>query len=143
MPKGIQEGRSPDDDLLHGFEAGTLATFPHAAHVRVTLLYLARFGFDGAAQRLGAGLQRFAAAKGQPDKFHVTMTRAWLELIEAARRAHPSAADPDAVVTACPELLDQDALLRFYSRERLFSEEARTGWIEPDRGPITVARGGR
>ncbi len=47
---------------------------------------------------------------------------------------------------ACPlpvlagELLDEcgdrDYLLRFYSRERLFSDEARGRWVPPDRGEI-------
>ena len=124
-----------DDELVRGFEDGSLADFPHASHVRVALVYLTRHGRDGALRRLMDGLLRFAAAKGHPEKFHVTMTRAWLDLIEAARRAHPDLA-PAALVDACPELLDRDALLRFYSPERLNSDEARTAWVPPDRAEI-------
>jgi hypothetical protein len=124
-----------DDELVRGFENASLEDFPHASHVRVTLVYLARYGRDGALRRLMEGLPRFATAKGHPEKFHVTMTRAWLDVIDAARRAHPDL-DPAALVDACPELLDRNALFRFYTPERLNSDEARAGWIPPDRAEI-------
>ena len=33
----------------------------------------------------------------------------------------------------------RDWPLRFYSRERLFSKEARLGWVEPDLAPLPIA----
>lgn len=122
-----------DDELIAGFEAAALPSFPHADHVRLTILYLTRYGRDETQKKLFEGLRRFAAAKGVPEKFHVTMTIAWLDLVDDARRRHPAARDPSGVVTACPELLDRDALLRFYSPERLASDEARQRWVPPDR----------
>jgi hypothetical protein len=122
-----------DDELIEGFEAASLPAFPHADHVRLTILYLARYGREETERKLFEGLRRFAAAKGVPEKFHVTMTIAWLDLVEAARQRHPAACDPASLVAACPELLNRDALLRFYSPERLHSDEARRGWVPPDR----------
>jgi len=122
-----------DDELVRGFEAATLSAFPHAQHVRLTIVYLARHGQDETRRKMLEGLVRFATAKGQPEKFHVTMTHAWIDLIEAARLAHPDAPDAAALVAACPELLDPAALLRFYSPERLKSVEARERWVPPDR----------
>ena len=127
-----------DDELVAGFEAGSLADFHHADHVRLTLVYLARHGRDGALRRMTDGVRRLSANDGHPEKFHLTMTRAWVDLLEAARAAHPEAADPAALVAACPALLDKDALLRFYSRESLHSERARTGWVPPDRASRIV-----
>jgi hypothetical protein len=124
-----------DDELVRGFEAGTLSEFPHASHVRLTLIYLARHGEAETRRRLADGLLLFATAKGHPEKFHVTITRAWLELIESARRQHPHAPDAQALVSACPELLDKDAMNHFYSPERLASDDARAGWLPPDRQP--------
>jgi hypothetical protein len=121
-----------DDDLMAGFESATLASFAHADHVRLTLIYLNRVGRDQAERKLFDGLRRFAAAKGVPQKFHVTMTVAWIDLIEAARTQHPQLTDPDALLAACPELLNRDALLRFYSPARLNSDEARATWLAPD-----------
>jgi hypothetical protein len=124
-----------DDELVAGFEAASLPGFRHADHVRVTLVYLSRHGRDDALARMTEGVRRLAAIEGHPGKFHVTMTRAWIDLLEAARHAHPGARGPAALVAACPGLLDKDALLRFYSREVLHSEAARTGWVPPDRDP--------
>jgi hypothetical protein len=122
-----------DDELVAGFESATLEAFPHADHVRLTIVYLTRLGRDETLRRMYEGLLRFATAKGKPEKFHVTMTRAWVDLIESARRAHPSIETPAALAARCPELLDRDALLRFYSPERLHSPEAQAGWLPPDR----------
>jgi hypothetical protein len=122
-----------DDELIDGFEAATLPSFPHADHVRLTILYLARHGREETERKLFEGLRRFAAAKGVPQKFHVTMTIAWLDLVDAARRRYPETDDPTALVTVCPQLLDRDALLRFYTSERLMSEDARQRWVAPDR----------
>jgi hypothetical protein len=122
-----------DDELVQGFEAATLPAFPHADHVRLTIVYLARHGREETRRRMLEGLAQFAAAKGQPEKFHVTMTHAWIDLIDAARAAHPDAPDTATLVGACPELLDRNALLRFYSAERLHSVDARERWVPPDR----------
>jgi hypothetical protein len=128
---------STDDELVAGFEACSLAEFHHADHVRLTILYLDRHGRAEALRRLEEGLLRLAGSDGQPERFHVTLTRAWLELICAARTAHPDAPDAPSLVAACPWLLDKDVLLRFYSRECLHSEPARTRWVPPDRGEIS------
>jgi hypothetical protein len=122
-----------DDELVEGFEAAALPAFPHADHVRLTIVYLTRHGRDETERKLFEGLRRFAASKGVPQKFHVTMTLAWIELVEDARRKHPEARDPAALVEVCPELLDRDALLRFYTPERLTSDDARERWRPPDR----------
>jgi hypothetical protein len=124
-----------DDELVRGFEAGTLSEFPHASHVRLTLIYLGRHGEAEARRRLADGLLLFATAKGHPEKYHVTLTRAWLELIESALRRHPHTSDPRTLVAACPELLDRDAIKCFYSPECLASDDARAGWVPPDREP--------
>lgn len=125
-----------EEDLVRGFEEGSLGEFPHAAHVRLTLIYLRRHGRDEALQRLTDGLRNFVAHKGVPEKFHLTMTQAWLELVESARRMHPALIEPKALFEACPELLEKNALRRFYSPERLASEAARTGWLLTDLAPI-------
>jgi hypothetical protein len=127
-----------DDELAAGFEAGTLDSLPHADHVRVGLLYLERYGYDEALRRLADGLLLFATIKGHPEKFHVTMTRAWLDLLEAARQRHPGGT-PAEIVAASPELLNPKALDRCYSPGRLDTETARTSWVEPDLAPLDGA----
>jgi hypothetical protein len=40
------------------------------------------------------------------------------------------------VLRAHPALADKELPLQYYSRERLFSDEARAAWVEPDRQPL-------
>jgi hypothetical protein len=126
-----------DDDFLTGFEAGTLTELPHRSHVRLACLYLDRYGQAEALDLLMAGLRRFAAAKGKADKFHHTMTRAWLELIVAARRSYPGVSDVDALIAVCPALATTRALARYYSDDVLSSATARADWVPPDLMPIS------
>src|SRR6476660_3673090 len=127
-----------DAALVEGFERGSLEQFHHADHVQLSIVYLARYGRDEALERLTACIRQLATAAGHPEKFHVTMTRAWLDLIDAARDAHPYASGAAALVAACPELLDKFALDRCYSRELLYSDRARTEWIPPDVEPLSA-----
>ena len=121
-----------NDDFVKAFEDSTLDDLPHRGHVRLAYLYLERFDEREALERLVDGLRRFAAAKGKADKFHYTMTRAWLELIMAARRRYPQAADADALIDACPSLATSRALARYYSDGALSSAAARADWVPPD-----------
>jgi hypothetical protein len=128
-----------DAEFLTRFEACNLDHFPHRSHIRLACLYLDRYDEPDALDLLLAGLRRFAAAKGAADRFHNTMTRAWLELIVAARRDHPDARDVDALLAACPVLANPRALSLYYSDHVLSSAAARVGWVPPDRAPIAAA----
>jgi hypothetical protein len=97
-----------DDLLVEGFEAGTLApgAFHHRDHVRLTWIYLQRYGRRGAEQRLLAGLRAFATRAGKPEKFDAALTSRWVAAIDDARLAE-SATSFEALVAARPELLDR------------------------------------
>ena len=97
-----------DDMLVVGFETGTLppGAFHHRDHVRLTWIYLQRYGRHGAEQRLLAGLRAFAARAGKPEKFDAALTCRWVAVIDEARLAE-SAASFEALVAARPELLDR------------------------------------
>jgi len=99
-------------ELVRGFEDGSLPNcdFHHLEHVRVTWFYLERDGPEEALRRLADGLLRFATRAGHADKFDYALTRAWIETIDRARRAHPEARSFDALVRACPELLDRSTV---------------------------------
>jgi hypothetical protein len=101
-----------DEQLIHAFESGTLTAFPHELHVRVArALSREPDGYD----RMVAGIRRMA-----PHKYHVTLTRAWWELITGAEAA----------------LHDRSLLSRYYSPAVL--ESGRERWIEPDLQPLVV-----
>jgi len=106
-----------DDALLDGFASARLGAgqFRHEEHVRAAFLYLARSGdFGEAALRFRRDLRRFAAAHGVPERYHETLTWAYLALIN--ERAHGSTWPTSAeFLRRHPELLDQkDGLLSRY-----------------------------
>jgi hypothetical protein len=123
-----------DDEFVTEFERCRLpaAQFHHADHIRLAWVYLRTMAEPEAAERMGESIRRFAAHIGKTDKFHVTMTRAWIRLVAAAIEGTPEGASFIQFVSAHPQLLDKDALLKHYSKERLESAVARAGWLEPD-----------
>ncbi|HEY7376107.1 MAG TPA: hypothetical protein VIF57_28355, partial [Polyangia bacterium] len=70
--------------------------------------------------------------------YHETITCVYVRLLDAFLRGRPDGEPLDdavAVLLAGP-LAARDVVLRHYSRERLFSVEARRGWVEPDLEPL-------
>src|SRR5262245_19145544 len=69
--------------FLRAFEDCTLPAelFDHREHVRLAWLYLRGAPLLVALDRFCRGLRRFAAAAGMPDRYHETITWAYLFLI--------------------------------------------------------------
>ena len=108
-----------DSAFIRAFEGGDIAPadFHHASHLRLAIAYLEESRtIDEATERMAAALRAFAAAAGKADKYHHTLTVFWMRM--AAR------------------LLNKDLPLMYYSPSRLSGEDARTGWLEPDRRPL-------
>jgi hypothetical protein len=130
-----------DADLLlrQQFESKTLANaaFRHREHVRLTWIYLTVEPPADVEARLCCALLELATSHGVAQRFHHTLTVAWVRIIESARRSHPDTPF-DALVAACPALLDKDAPLAYYSHDVLFSEQARARWVEPNLQPLPV-----
>ena len=127
-----------DDEFVRAFESCELAgaSFHHADHVRLTWIYVREFGEVSATERMLAGIQRFAAHNGSPQKFHFTQTCGWVRLIVAASRESSRVKTFEEFIGAHPELLDANALGRYYSKSLLDSPAARAGWVEPDISPL-------
>jgi len=132
----IRLGTAPldDDALVEAFESCQLpaSDFHHADHVRLAWIYLGRESKPAAAERFEQSLQRFAAHYGVSEKYHRTMTLAWICLVAAARCATPEACTFEAFAERNSELFDQKLLNRYYTPERLASCEARARWVIPD-----------
>jgi len=131
-----------DDEFVHAFESCELsgALFHHTDHVRLTWIYVCQFGERGATERMLTGIRRFAAHNGSPQKFHFTQTCAWVRLIAAAQCDSAGVKTFVEFVAAHPELLNANALARYYSKSVLESPAARAGWIDPDIIPLPSLR---
>ncbi len=124
-----------DPELLAGFDAGTLARFPHDDHVRVVYLMVREGGEQDALARVTAGIRAMAIANGKPEAFHATRTTAWTRII-ADRTTTGTWADSHAFLEANPDLLRRDLLSDYYSEALLTSDAARAAFLPPDLAPL-------
>ena len=123
------------DAELERFEAGDVdpAAFDHTAHVRLAFEMCERYPFHIALARYATGLQRVAASLGRPEKYHATVTVAFLALV-AERRVRTGVGDWESFAAAAPDLLDRRALLRWYDPAQLADEVARATFVLPASG---------
>jgi hypothetical protein len=129
-----------DVELTRALERSEIANenFHHASHLHVAWVYLAESSsVQQAANKMRKTLRRFAAAAGKPKKYHETITLFWVHLLARAKaRSHGGRLED--IVRANPQLLEKNFPLAYYSAERLFSDEARVSWIEPDLRPLSI-----
>jgi hypothetical protein len=127
-----------DVELTRALERGEIKDFHHASHLHVACVYLAESSsVEQAANKMRDTLLRFAAAAGKPEKYHETITLFWVHLLSGAH-ATGRAEGLEDIVHANPQLLEKNFPLAYYSAERLFSDEARTSWVEPDLKPLSI-----
>ncbi len=114
----------------------------HAAHFAATL-WILRHRSDIVVERDMPGLIRAynEAVGGVNDDtsgYHETITQASLRAARAfLREQAPERPLHDALDDLMASPLGRpDWLLAYWTRERLFSVEARRGWIEPDHAPL-------
>ena len=129
--------------LAAEFENGTLpqAAWTHRAHLLVALWYSSHLEPEEALAAMRYGILRLNGVHGvetTPTRgYHETITRAYMRLVRGFVASEGSR-EPWARRAA--KLMERhgerDHLLRYYSRERLMSQEARFGWVEPDVGRL-------
>ena len=127
-----------DGEFARAFEAGEIsnADFHHRDHVRLAWFYVRRYGTEEADQRIAAAIRNFAGRHGKLDKYHHTMTIAWMRLVSPAA----ALASFDTVTGAFPRLFDKTYLSEFYSDELLSSDAAKKTFVEPDKQPFCVVK---
>ncbi len=125
--------------LAEGLVGRTLPKerWTHAAHLAATLR-LVRVRDAGLERDLPGIIQTYNVSVGgvndDQSGYHETITQAYLAAIRAFVAALPAeTSDADAVTRLLATPMGDKAWpLTYWSRERLFSVEARRGWVEPD-----------
>ena len=125
--------------LVREFEAYTLPgeRWTHEAHLTVALWYLTRHADAEATRLIREGIQRYNLSRGvemtRTSGYHETITlfyiRAIRRYLKSACEARTFAELLEGMIATCGE---RNFPFEYYSRERLLSWEARTGWLEPD-----------
>ncbi|SDL10054.1 hypothetical protein [Streptomyces indicus] len=90
--------------------------FGHRQHVHLTWLAVRRHGTEAAIRLVSDGIRRTARYAGAPQKYHATVSRAWVELVGH----HADETDEfDELLVRRPELLDKRLLVRYYTSAAL------------------------
>jgi hypothetical protein len=124
--------------LLEAFENATISReeWKHAEHMVVALCYLEDFELAEATDKMRSGIlnlieKGFGIDLSKEMPYHETITVFWMRTVFAYSLLHPG----ESLVEKANGLIvsyDTDHPLRFYSREVLFSDEARASFIDPD-----------
>jgi hypothetical protein len=124
-------------DIVRGFEDATISrdAWKHAEHLTVALHYLALFDIDTATIKMRDGIFKLLDAFGvdlaKEMPYHETLTVFWMRAVAEFNASKNGA----SMLDKANELIarfDKDYPLRFYSREFLFSDEARAAFVEGD-----------
>jgi hypothetical protein len=78
-----------------------------------------------------AAVRHVARRHGAEDKYHETLTRAWLQFV-AVHMQRWGAQSFEAFLEANPDLLDRTLIEHFYSPGLIFGGAARAAWVDPD-----------
>ena len=118
--------------LVDRFERCVLAKeeFHHRDHLAVAVVYLYAADLETAMDRMRSSLKRFAAHHRVTKLYHETLTRFWL--LQINQRLDRSGCLKESVRKVREQLSNKNLALRYYSRERIDSQEARENWLEPD-----------
>jgi hypothetical protein len=127
------------DQLASGFIDLSLPTenWTHYAHLRVGLWHAMRYPRAESLDLLRARISAFNQAKGGENTasagYHETITRFYVHVIGHFLASTDPLRPRDELERELIERYgDKELPLQYYSRERLFSSEARLGWVAPD-----------
>lgn len=137
--KMITYSEAEIDSLLRRFESRKLprTEWTHEAHLVVAICYCVKYPFQKALELARQNITAHNESVGTPNTdtegYHETITRLWLVLALSfiKQSATPS------VTEICNNFIKSGMgkssyPLIFYTKERLFSVEARHNWVEPD-----------
>lgn len=125
------------NEIVKNFENGTIprADWKHAEHLTVALFYLWQSDYETAYVKMRDGifnlLKSFGVDLSKEMPYHETLTVFWLKTVDDFRKEKTGY----SIVELCNELIekyDKNFPLKFYSRERLFSDIAHAEYIEGD-----------
>ena len=110
--------------------------FRHRQHINLAFYAVRRYGMPGAVDMICDWIRQIAAYERAPQKYHHTVSRAWVELVAHHVMADPDCADFDVFADRNPALLDKRLLGRHYRSSTLAAGRARGDWVEPDLLPF-------
>lgn len=109
--------------------------FGHRQHLELAWRYLEEHDAEAASVLLADAIRRVATAHGALDKFHATITGAWVQCVAVHRQRWPAQTFGE-FIERNGALLDSSMLENHFSRSLLFSDRARAAVVEADLRPL-------
>lgn len=127
-----------DQQLVDAFMDGSLppAALHHGEHVRLVWADLQRHSLAVTLERHTEGLKRYVQQHGAEEKFHATITWAFVMLVHERLERHGRDLSWQELAARNPDLLTYhpSPLAAYYRPETLDSELARRIFVLPDAG---------
>lgn len=126
-----------DHEFIRALESCELpeSEFGHVAHVRAAYLYLQEADFAGALDRIRRTIRNYVRHLGKPDRYHETITVAYLALIQEHICERGNGRGWVEFARDNSELFQPGLLRQFYPAAQLESEMARRVFLLPRSAP--------
>lgn len=128
------------EDLIRRFEDASIArdVWKHAEHLVVALFYVDKYGIEAGTDKIRGGLfnllvKGFNVDLSKEMPYHETLTVFWMRAVAEFNASKNGTSLVDKT-NELVETFDKDYPLQFYTREFLFSDEARARFVEGDLG---------
>jgi hypothetical protein len=126
--------------IVTGFESGTLPReeWTHEAHLLMALWYVLHLPEAEVLPHIRTGIYSYNEAVGTANTttsgYHETLTVFYTQAVTRFLKESNASLLPETLATMllASEIADRAYPLRFYSKERLFSPEARAVWVAPE-----------
>jgi hypothetical protein len=127
-------------EIVEGFRACTLPKerWTHEAHLWTTLVHVREIGPDAALAAMRSGIDRYNRSLGNTSGYHDTLTITWVAIVAAYSAEHAARDLVDVARTLPADIGHRETPLRYFTKDRMMSDAARAGWIEPDVAPLPI-----
>jgi hypothetical protein len=133
---GTHGARDPELAAILPGITGPGGQFRHRQHINLAFYAVRRYGMPDAVGAICGWIRQITVYERAPQKYHYTVSRAWVELVARHVAADPDCAEFDVFAGRNPALLDKRLLSTHYRSSTLAAGPARHGWVEPDLLPF-------
>lgn len=113
------------------------AEFNHRLHLRLAYIYLCEKPQEVALEAMRDWTFRYLEHhEVDPAKYNETLTRAWMLAVRHFMARTPHSISSEDFLNQNEAILESRIMMTHYSKELLFSDDAKFRFVEPDLDPI-------
>ena len=125
-------------DLVQRFESCSLPhnNWTHRAHLAVALCYASQMDYAKALATLRENINTYNVRCGDPHGYSETITRLFLGKVFDSVHKEGERIPVTEQLRNLERACSVEWLYSYYSKARIWSAEARSAWLPPDRKPL-------